>query len=49
MKTWRSFGSGHSAHLTVIGTFKSIEDAELAEKVVRMWRIPVLTVHGAQG
>ena len=34
MKIWRSFGSGHSAHLTVIGTFKSIEDAELAEEVV---------------
>jgi hypothetical protein len=34
MKIWRSFGSGHSAHLTVIGTFKSIEDAELAKEVV---------------
>ena len=34
MKIWRSFGSGHSAHLTVIGTFKSIDDAQLAEAVV---------------
>ncbi len=34
MKIWRSFGSGHSAHLTVIGTFKNIDDAQVAEEVV---------------
>ena len=34
MKIWKSFGSGHSAHLTVIGTFKNIDDAQLAEEVV---------------
>ena len=34
MKIWRSFGSGHSAHLTVIGKFKTIDDAKLAEEVV---------------
>src|SRR5262245_23117983 len=34
MKIWKSFGSGHSAHLTVIGTFKNIDDAQVAEEVV---------------
>jgi hypothetical protein len=34
MKIWRSFGSGHSAHLTVIGKFKNIDDAQLAKEVV---------------
>jgi len=34
MKIWKSFGSGHSAHLTVIGTFKTIDDAQVAEEVV---------------
>lgn len=34
MKIWRSFGSGHSAHLTVIGKFKTVDDAKLAEEVV---------------
>jgi hypothetical protein len=34
MKIWKSFGSGHSAHLTVIGTFKNIDDAQLAKEVV---------------
>jgi len=34
MKIWRSFGSGHSAHLTVIGTFKNIDDAQVAEEVL---------------
>ena len=33
MKIWKSFGSGHSAHLTVIGTFKTIDDAQVAEEV----------------
>jgi hypothetical protein len=34
MKIWRSFGSAHSAHLTVIGKFKNIDDAKIAEEVV---------------
>ena len=34
MKIWKSFGSGHSAHLTVIGMFKNIDDAQVAEEVV---------------
>ena len=34
MKIWKSFGSGHSAHLTVIGTFKTLDDAQVAEEVV---------------
>jgi len=34
MKIWKSFGSGHSAHLTVIGTFKNIDDAQVAKEVV---------------
>jgi hypothetical protein len=34
MKIWKSFGSGHSAHLTVIGTFKNVDDAQIAEEVV---------------
>ena len=34
MKIWKSFGSGHSAHLTVIGRFKTIDDAQVAEEVV---------------
>lgn len=34
MKIWRSYGSAHSAHLTVIGEFKSVEDAQLAKQVV---------------
>ena len=34
MKVWRGFGSAHSAHLTVIGQFKNVDDAQLAEQVV---------------
>ena len=34
MKIWRRFGSAHSAHLTVIGQFKNVADAQLAEQVV---------------
>ena len=34
MKIWKSFGSGHSAHLTVIGTFKNIDNAQVAKEVV---------------
>src|ERR1035438_3122329 len=34
MKIWRSYGSGHSAHLAVVGKFKNAADAELAREVV---------------
>jgi hypothetical protein len=34
MKIWQNFGSGHSAHLAVVGTFKNVADAELAREVV---------------
>lgn len=34
MKIWRSYGSGHSAHLAVVGKFKTVADAELAREVV---------------
>jgi Family of unknown function (DUF6375) len=34
MKVWRSYGSGHSAHLTVVGEFDKVEDAEFAREVV---------------
>jgi hypothetical protein len=34
MKIWRSYGSGHSARLTVVGSFKKEEDAKLAEAIV---------------
>lgn len=34
MKIWRSFGSAHSANLTVIGEFQKVDDAELARQVV---------------
>jgi hypothetical protein len=34
MKIWRSYGSGHSAHLAVVGEFKNVGDAELAREVV---------------
>jgi hypothetical protein len=34
MKIWKSFGSGHSAHLTVVGEFNNIEDAEFAREIV---------------
>lgn len=34
MKTWKSFGSAHSGNLTVIGEFKNVDDAQLAEEVL---------------
>jgi len=34
MKIWKAYGSAHSANLTVIGRFRNIEDAQLAEQVV---------------
>lgn len=34
MKVWRRFGSAHSARLTVIGQFKNVDDAQVAEQVV---------------
>jgi len=37
MKIWRSFGSGHSAKLAVVGKFKSTADAELAREVIEDW------------
>jgi hypothetical protein len=37
MKIWRSHGSGHSAHLAVVGKFKKVGDAELAQEVIEDW------------
>lgn len=34
MKIWRSYGSAHSAQLTVIGTFATLEDAQFAREIV---------------
>ena len=34
MKIWKSYGSGHSAHLTVVGEFSNLEDAEFAREIV---------------
>lgn len=34
MKIWRSYGSGHSARLAVVGEFTTVEDAVLIEQVV---------------
>ena len=34
MKVWRSYGSAHSANITVIGTFSRVEDAEVAKQLV---------------
>ena len=34
MKLWRSYGSGHSAHLSVIGEFSKVEDAEFTREIV---------------
>jgi len=36
MKIWKSFGSGHSAHLTVIGTFKTIDSPKKSWKILYM-------------
>jgi hypothetical protein len=35
MKIWRSYGSGHSARLSIVGEFKSVEDAELMKEVLK--------------
>jgi hypothetical protein len=35
MKIWRSYGSGHSARLSLVGEFKNAEDAELVKEVVK--------------
>jgi hypothetical protein len=34
MKIWRSYGSGHSARLSIIGEFKDAGDAELMRLVL---------------
>ena len=34
MKIWRSYGSGHSARLAIVGEFKTAEDAELIKQIV---------------
>jgi hypothetical protein len=34
MKIWRSYGSAHSANITVIGTFARVEDADVARQLV---------------
>lgn len=35
MKIWRSYGSGHSARLSIVVEFKSVEDAELVKEVLK--------------
>ena len=35
MKIWRSYGSGHSARLSIVGEFKNAEDAELVKEVLK--------------
>ena len=34
MKIWRSFGSGHSARLSIVGEFKTVADAELMSRIL---------------
>jgi hypothetical protein len=34
MKIWRSYGSGHSARLSIVGEFKSVEDAESMRQIL---------------
>jgi hypothetical protein len=34
MKIWRGYGSGHSAHLSIIATFKDVKHAQLAREVI---------------
>jgi hypothetical protein len=34
MKIWRSYGSGHSARLTIVGEFKNVKDAELERQIL---------------
>lgn len=35
MKVWKSFGSAHSANITIIGEFKEGEDLVVAEKIIK--------------
>src|ERR1051326_6983632 len=34
VKIWRNYGSAHSAHLSVVASFKKVEDAKLAREVM---------------
>ena len=34
MKIWKSYGSAHSAHLTVVGEFANVADANFAREIV---------------
>ena len=34
MKIWKSYGSAHSSHLTVVGEFTNVEDANFAREIV---------------
>jgi len=35
MKIWNSFGSAHSANLTIVGEFKREANIDLAERIIR--------------
>jgi hypothetical protein len=35
MKIWQSYGSGHLARISVVGRFKTIESAALAERALQ--------------
>lgn len=34
MKIWQGYGSGHSAHLTIVGEFANVGDAKFAKEIV---------------
>jgi len=34
MKVWKAFGSAHSAHLTIIGEFQEVSNAQKAKLIV---------------
>lgn len=34
MKIWKGFGSGHSARLTIVGEFTSVEDAKIMRELI---------------
>lgn len=34
MKIWKAFGSGHSARLTIVGEFTSVDDAEIMRDLI---------------
>jgi hypothetical protein len=34
MKIWKSYGSAHSTHLTIVGEFANLKDAEFAREIV---------------